>query len=151
MMTGGDDGDLGSSPAGGAPAPCCLGDCSRLLTKALEWCPDAASARAIDLGGLVVAHAELLEEWDALGEEEDESATAAIAAAADAFTRGALPSAAASAAFPLYAKFVADAVFPFAYDGTGEDVIGYDMNGEPFDITNPWNDVEVDVGGVDLD
>ena len=110
MMTGGDDGDLGSSPAGGAPAPCCLGDCSRLLTKALEWCPDAASARAIDLGGLVVAHAELLEEWDALGEEEDASATAAVAAAAEAFARGSLPPAAANAALPLYARFVADAI-----------------------------------------
>ena len=62
-----------------------------MLTKALEWCPDAASARAIDLGGLVVAHAELLEEWDALGEEEDASATAAVAAAAEAFARGSLP------------------------------------------------------------
>ena len=110
MMTGGDDGDLGSSPAGGAPAPCCLGDCSRLLTKALEWCPYAASARAIDLGGLVVAHAELLEEWDALGEEEDASATAAVAAAAEAFARGSLPPAAANAALPLYARFVADAI-----------------------------------------
>ena len=111
MMTGGDDGDGDAScPSGGTPAPCCMGDCSRLLVKALKWCPDAASAHAIELGGLVVAHAELLEEWDALGEEEDESATAAIAAAADAFTRGALPSAAASAAFPLYAKFVADAI-----------------------------------------
>ena len=110
MMTGGDDGDLGSSPAGGAPAPCCLGDCSRLLTKALEWCPDAASARAIDLGGLVVAHAELLEEWDALGEEEDASATAAVAAAAEAFARGSLPPAAANAALPPYARFVADAI-----------------------------------------
>jgi hypothetical protein len=111
MMTGGDDGDGDAScPSGGTPAPCCMGDCSRLLSKALKWCPDAASAHAIELGGLAVAHAELLEEWDALGEEEDESATAAIAAAADAFTRGALPSAAASAAFPLYAKFVADAI-----------------------------------------
>ena len=110
MMTGGDDGDLGASPAGGRPAPCCMGDCSRLLAKALKWCPDAASAQAVELGNLVVAHAELLEEWDALGEEEDESATAAIAAAAEAFARGALPSAAASAAFPLYAAFVADAI-----------------------------------------
>ena len=101
MMTGGDDGDLGSrAPPAARPRRAAWGICSRLLTKALEWCPDAASARAIDLGGLVVAHAELLEE-DALGEEEDASATAAVAAAAEAFARGSLPPAAANARSPV--------------------------------------------------
>ena len=48
----------------------------------------------------MVAHAELLEEWDALGEEEDASATAAVAAAAEAFARGSLPPAAAGRGAP---------------------------------------------------
>ena len=61
----------------GAPTPCCMGDCSRLLSRALRWCPDAGRAL---LSALVTAHARLLREWDAWEEEEEESALAVVAA-----------------------------------------------------------------------
>ena len=31
--------DMDEDAATGAPTPCCMGDCSRLLSRALRWCP----------------------------------------------------------------------------------------------------------------
>ena len=105
------DGMLAEDDAsGGKPVPCAMGDCSRLLSKSLKWCPDQASTHQINLGDLLVAHANLLPEWDAFAEEEDEAGLVSIVAACDAFTRGALPSNAVAHALQNHVKFVADAV-----------------------------------------
>ena len=104
------DGMADDADAGGKPVPCAMGDCSRLLTKALRWCPDLRSTHQINLAELVVAHAELLVEWDAFAEEEDESGLCAITAVAEAFTRGVLPSHAVSASLNAHAKFVAESI-----------------------------------------
>jgi uncharacterized membrane protein YgcG len=103
---GGDDGQ---------PVSCCMGDCSRLLSRALQWCPDTASAAHVQLGALVYAHAALLPEWDAWEEEEDEAATVVVADAIAALTRGALttlphPPGAIPHLLAAYAQFLASAI-----------------------------------------
>ena len=52
--SGMDEGAGGGGAGGNRPVACCMGDCSRLLSRALRWCPDAASAAQVHLGALVV-------------------------------------------------------------------------------------------------
>jgi len=87
MMGADDDGDAGAE---GSPIPCCMGDMSRLLSRAIRWCPDANASANVSLESLVAAHAKLLPDWDAWEEEEEEAACDVIADVAAAHARGRL-------------------------------------------------------------
>ena len=59
-------------------------------SRALRWCPDAASGDQVRLAQLVAAHASLLPEWDAWEEEEEEAALEVLDDVSASFKRGAL-------------------------------------------------------------
>ena len=104
--------DMEGEPTG-APVACCMGDMSRLLSRALRWCPDAASGDQVQLAQLVAAHASLLPEWDAWEEEEEEAALEVLDDVSASFKRGALVVRDVNAMRPLfesYGQFIATAV-----------------------------------------
>ena len=104
--------DMEGEPTG-APVACCMGDCSRLLSRALRWCPDAASGDQVQLAQLVAAHASLLPEWDAWEEEEEEAALEVLDDVSASFKRGALVVRDVNAMRPLfesYGQFIGTAI-----------------------------------------